>query len=88
MREAHPGCTVHTRAEMIEDEQAQEHTAHQLYQALQRKEKKKYIDEGDDDEDDDEMYYPSQDFNNDSQVNPKFRPSKKELRDADREGDS
>ena len=34
------------------------------------------------------MNYPSQDFNNDSQVNPEFRPLKKELRDADREGDS
>ena len=77
---------------MIEDKQAQECTAHQLYQALQRKEKKKKkkknVKEDDDDEDDDEMYYLSQDFNNDSQVDPEFRPSKKELRDADREGDS
>ena len=79
---------------MIEDEQAWERTARQLYQALQRKEKKKkkkkkkYIEEDDHDEDDNETYYPSQDFNDDSQVDPEFRPSKKELRDADREGDS
>ena len=77
---------------MIEDEQAQECAARQLYQALQRKEKKKkkkkYVEEDDDEEDDNETYYPSQDFNDDSQVDPELRPSKKELRDADREGDS
>ena len=34
------------------------------------------------------MYHPSQDFNDDNQNDPKFRPLRMELRDADREGDS
>ena len=54
----------------------------------EKEKEKKYIKEDDEDEDDDETYYPSQDFNNNSQVHREFRPSKKELRDADREGDS
>ena len=53
-----------------------------------KKKKKRQYEEDDNDEDDDEMYYPSQDFNNDSQYHPEFRPLRKELRDADREGDS
>ena len=64
---------------------------------MQRKERKKKKkkkhrvdedDDDDDDEDDDEMYYPSQDYNDDSQVDPKFRPTRRELREADKEGDS
>ena len=55
-----------------------------------RKKKKKHRDDDDDDndEDDDEMYHPSQDYNDDSQVDPKFRPTRRELREADKEGDS
>ena len=60
---------------------------------MQRKEKKKKKkhrddDDNDDDEDDDEVYHPSQDYNDNSQVDPKFRPTKRELREADEEGDS
>ena len=54
------------------------------------KKKKKYRDDDDDDddEDDDEMYHPSQDYNDDSQVDPKFRPTRRELREGNKEGDS
>ena len=45
-------------------------------------------DDNDDDKDDDEMYHPSQDYNDESQVDPKFRPTRRELREADEEGDS
>ena len=82
---------------MIEDEQAQEHAACQLFKELQRRErrrkkkkKKKHCDDDDydDDEDDDDTYHPSQDYNDDSQVNPKFRSTRRELREANKEGDS
>ena len=55
-----------------------------------KKKKKKHRDDDDDDndEDDDEMYHPSQDYNDNSQFDPKFRPTKRELRETDREGDS
>ena len=33
-------------------------------------------------------YHPSQDYNDNSQVDPKFRLTKRELREADEEGDS
>ena len=33
-------------------------------------------------------YHPSQDYNDDSQVDPEYRPMRKELRAADQEGDS
>ena len=67
------------------------HAAPQLYREMQRRErrkkkKKKHMD--DDDDDDDEMYHPSQDYNDNSQVDPKFRPTRRELREADEEGDS
>ena len=45
-------------------------------------------DDNDDDEDDDDTYHPSQDYNDDSQVDPEFRPTRRELREADKEGDS
>ena len=48
-----------------------------------KKKKQKYKDE-----DDDDTYHPSQDYNDDSQVDPEFRPTKKELREVDREGHS
>ena len=53
-----------------------------------KKKKRKYKDDDEDEDDDDDMYHPSQDFNDDSQVNPKFKPTKKKLMEADREGDS
>ena len=55
-----------------------------------KKKKKKHRDDDDDDddEDDDKMYHPSQDYNDDSQVDPEFRPTRRELREADEEGDS
>ena len=56
-------------------------------QRKEKKKKKKYKDD-DDDNDDDDTYHPSQDYNDDSQVDPKFRPTKRELKEADEEGDS
>ena len=60
---------------------------------MQKKEKKKkkknkYRDDDEDKDDDDDTFHPSQDINDDSQVNPEFKPTKKELKEADREGDS
>ena len=42
----------------------------------------------DDDEDEDKTYHPSQDYNDNSQVYPEFRPTKEELRKVDKEGNS
>ena len=55
-----------------------------------KKKKKKHRDDDndDDDEDDDKMYHPSQVYNDESQVDPEFRPTRRELREADEEGDS
>ena len=75
---------------MIEDERARAHTVQQWFKEMQRKErkkKKKKKHRDDDDKDDDEMYHPSQDYNDDSQVDPEFRPTRRELREADKEGD-
>ena len=44
-------------------------------------------DDDDDDEDEDETYYPSQDYGDNSNIDPEYRPSKKELKGADKEGD-
>ena len=52
-----------------------------------KKKKKKYKDD-DDDDDDDDMYHLSQDYNDDSLVDPEFRPTKRELKEADKEGNS
>ena len=58
-------------------------------QRRERKKKKKHRDDDDeDDADDDEIYHPSQDYNDDSQVDPEFRPTRRELREADKEGNS
>ena len=54
-------------------------------QRREKKKKKKYKDD-DDDDDDDDTYHPSQDYNDDSQVDPEFRPTKRELKEADEEG--
>ena len=94
MREIHPGSIVHTREGMIEDEQAQVHAVRKWFKEMHRKErkkkkkKKKHRDDDDDDKDDDDTYHPSQDYNYNSQVDPKFRPTKRELREADKEGNS
>ena len=53
-----------------------------------KKKKKHRDDDDDDDEDDDETYHPFQDYNDNSQVDPEFRPTRRELREADKEGDS
>ena len=57
-------------------------------QRKEKKKKKKHRDDDDDDEDDDETYHPSQDYNDNSQVDPEFRPTKWELRKTDKEGDA
>ena len=56
-------------------------------QKKEKKKKKKYKDD-DEDDDDDNTYHPSQDYNDDSQVDPEFRPTKRKLKEADKEGDS
>ena len=94
MKEIHPGTTAHTQEEMIEDEQAQVHAVHQWFREMQRRERRKKKkkkhrdDDDDDDEDDDETYNPSQDYNDNSQVDSEFRPTRRELREADEEGNS
>ena len=95
VKEIHPAATVCTQEEMIEDEQARVHTVHQWFREMQRRErrkkkKKKHRDDDDDDDnkDNDETYHPSQDYNDDSKVDPEFRPTRRGLREADEEGDS
>ena len=77
---------------MIEDEQARLHAVWKWFKEMQRKKKKKKKkhrdDDDDDDKDDDEIYHPFQDYNDDSQVDPEFRSTKRKLREADKEGDS
>ena len=75
---------------MIKGEWAQVHAVRKWFNEMQRREKKKkkkYKDD-DDDNDDDDTYHPFQDYNDDSQVDPKFWPTKRELKEADEEGDS
>ena len=89
--EIHPGQTGRTREELIEEEQARACAVRKWFSVMQKKEKKKkkkYKDDDEDEDDDDDMYHPSQDYNDDSQVDPKFRPTKRELKEADREGES
>ena len=57
-------------------------------QKKEKKKKKKYKVDDEDEEDDDNTYHPSQDYNDDSLVDPEFKPTKKELKKADKEGDS
>ena len=58
------------------------------FNVMQRKEKKKKYKDDDDDDDDDDTYHPSQDYNDNSQIDPEFRPTKRELKEADEEGNS
>ena len=55
-----------------------------------KRKKKKYKDddEDEDEDDDDDTYHPSQDYNDDSLVYPEFRPTKRELKEADKKSDS
>ena len=53
-----------------------------------KKKKKKYKDDIEDENELDDTYHPSQDYNDDSQFDPEFRSTKRELKEADREGDS
>ena len=53
-----------------------------------KRKKKKYKDDNEDEDDDDDTYHPSQDYTDDSLVNPEFRPTKREVKEADKEGDS
>ena len=88
MKETHLGSTGHTREELIEGERAQACAVRKRFSEMQRKEKKrKYKDDDGDNDDDDNMYHPSQDYNDDSQVDPEFRPTKRELKETDKEGD-
>ena len=72
------------------------HAARQLFRELQKRERRKKkkkkkkhrYDDDDDDKDDDKTYHPSQDYNDNSQIDPEFRSTKEELREADKEGDS
>ena len=74
---------------MIKEEQARACAVQKWFSVMQKKKKKKkYKDDDEDKDDDDDMYHPSQDYNDDSQVDPEFRPTKRELKEADREGDS
>ena len=78
---------------MIEEEQAPTCAVQKWFSVMQKKEKKKkkkkkYKDDDEDEDDDDDTYHLSQDYNDDSQVDPEFRPTKRELKEADREGDS
>ena len=90
MKETHLGSTGRSREELIKGEQAQACAVWKWFNEMQRREKKKkkkYKDD-DNDNDDDDMYHPSQDYNDDSQVDPEFRPTKRELKEADEEGNS
>ena len=91
MKETHPGSAGRTREELIEGERARAHVVHRWFSEIQKKKKKKkkkYKDDDEDKGDDDDMYHPSQDYNDDTLVDPEFKPTKKELKEADKEGDS
>ena len=91
MNEVYPGQTGCTREELIKEEQTQARAVQKWLSVIQKKEKKKkkkYKDDDEDEDDNDDMYHPFQDYNDDSQVDPKIRPTKRELKEADREGDS
>ena len=79
MKEIHPGSTVRTRKEMIENEQARAHAVWQWLKEMQRNERKKKkkhrdYDNDDDDKDDDKMYHPSQDSMTTAKLTPSSGP--------------
>ena len=68
---------VHDEAEPRSSERMAEDQLAQQFHERQRKKKKKKKqddDDDDDDEDEDEMYYPSQDYGDDSNINPEYPP--------------
>ena len=76
---------------MIEGERARACAVQKWFSKMQKKEKKKkrkYKDDDEDEDDDDDTYHLSQDYNDDSLVDPEFKPTKRELKETDREGDS
>ena len=70
---------------VIQDQLVQQF--HERQRKKKKKKKEKKQDDDDNDEDEDETYYPSQDYGDNSNVDPEYRPSKKELKGADKEGD-
>ena len=76
----------------MEDEQARVCAVHKWFKEMEKREKKKKkkhkYEDNDHDEDDDEMYHPSEDYNDDSWFDPEYRPTRRELKEADEEGDS
>ena len=57
-------------------------------QRKDKKKKKKYKDDDEDEDDDDNTSHSSQDYNDDSQIDPEFTPTKRKLKEADKEGNS
>ena len=93
MKETHPGSTGRTQEELIEDEWARAHAVQRWFSEMQKKEKKKkkkkkYKDDDEDEDDDDDTYHPSQDYNDESLVDPEFKPTKREVKEADKEDNS
>ena len=88
MNEVHDKAEPRSSERMAEDQLVQQFHERQRKKKKRKKKKKKQDDDDDDDdEDEDETYYPSQDYGDDSNVDPEYRPSKKELKGADKEGD-
>ena len=72
MKETHLEPTGCTQGELREDKRAQACAVRKWFDEMQRrkkKKKKKYKDDHEDDDDDD-TYHPSQDYNDDSLVDP------------------
>ena len=89
LAETHGETQPHSQEQMIEDEMAEWFGERQRKKKKKKKKKKQDFDDEDedDDEDKDEMYFLSQDYGDDSNVDPEYCPSNKELRQADDEGD-
>ena len=87
MNEVHDKAEPRSSERMAEDQLVQQFHERQRKKKKRKKKKKQDDDDDDDDEDEDETYYPSQDYGDDSNVNPEYHPSKKELNGADKEGD-
>ena len=86
MNEVHDKVEPCSSERMAEDQLVQQFHERQRKKKKRKKKKKQDDDDDDDDEDEDETYYPSQDYGDDSNVDPEYHPSKKELKGADKEG--
>ena len=86
MNEVHDKAEPRSSEHMAEDQLVQQFHERQRKKKKRKKKKKQDDDDDDDDEDEDETYYPSQDYGDDSNVDPEYRPSKKELKGVDKEG--